>query len=147
MEPLVLDHDFEEDEQWGEVPELESSFDENGDYRHRVIVQHLAYFHCQDGYLIDDVIAQCVLDAQTSQVPHEPVFYDAYETELAIPEVIPPAPTPSGPKVISKREPDYNQSRPFFGWISPEIIKKTVEHTTQYARLPTGTFLKKAYVT
>jgi hypothetical protein len=25
-DPSVLDHDFKEDEQWGEVPELESSF-------------------------------------------------------------------------------------------------------------------------
>jgi hypothetical protein len=141
----VLDHDFKEDEQWGEVPEMDSSFDEVGDYKHRVIVQHLAYFHRQDGNLIDDVIDQCVLDAQTSQVPHEPVFYDAHETELAIPEGIPPAPTPPGPKIISQRDPDYNQLRPFFGWISPEIIKKIFEHTTQYARLPTGTLLKKAY--
>jgi hypothetical protein len=28
----VLDHDSKEDEQWGEVPELDSSFDEVGDY-------------------------------------------------------------------------------------------------------------------
>jgi hypothetical protein len=87
-DPTVLDHDFKEDEQWGEVPELDSSFDEVGDYKHRVIVQHLAYFHRQDGDLIDNIIDQCVLDAQTSQVPHEPVFYDAHETELAIPEGI-----------------------------------------------------------
>jgi hypothetical protein len=124
---------------------LDSSFDEVGDYKHHVIVQHLAYFHRQDGNLIDDVIDQCVLDAQAAQVPHAPVFYDAHEPELAIPEGIPPAPTPSGPTVISKRDPDYNQLRPFFGWISPDIIKKTFEHTTQYARLPTGTLLKKAF--
>jgi hypothetical protein len=124
---------------------MDSSFDEVGDCRHRVIVQHLAYFHRQDGDLIDDVIDQCVLDAQTSQVPHEPVFYDAHETELAIPEGIPPALTSPGPKDISKRDPDYNELRPFFGWISPEIIKNTFVHTTQYARLPTGTLLKKAH--
>jgi hypothetical protein len=47
--------------------------------------------------------------------------------------------------VISKREPDYNQLCPFFGWISPDIIKKTFEHTTQYARLQAGTLLKKVY--
>jgi hypothetical protein len=94
---------------------LDSSFDEVGDYKHRVIVQHLAYFPRQDGDLLDDGIDQCVLDAQTSQVPHEPVFYNAHETELAIPEGIPPAPAPSGPKVISKREPNYDQLRPFFG--------------------------------
>jgi hypothetical protein len=142
-DPSVLDHDFKEVEQWGEVPELDSSFDDYGDYKHRVIVQHLAYFHRQDGDLIADVIDQCVLDAQTSQVLPEPVFYDAHETELAIPEGIPLEPAPSGPKVISKREPDYDQLRPFFGWLSPDIIKKTFEHTTQYARLPAGTLPKK----
>jgi hypothetical protein len=110
-----------------------------------VIVQHLAYFHRQDGDLSDDVTDQCVLDAQTSQVLHEPVFYDAPETELAIPEGIPLESAPSGPKVIFKREPDYDQLRPFFGWICPDIIKKTFEHTTQYARLPAGTLLKKVY--
>jgi hypothetical protein len=110
-----------------------------------VIVQHLAYFHRQDGDLIDDVIDKCVLDAQTSQVLNESAIYDAHETELAIPEGIPLEPTSSGLKVISKREPDYDQLHPLFGWISPEIIKKTFEHTTQYARLPAGTLLKKFY--
>jgi hypothetical protein len=40
-DPSVLDHDFKEDEQWGVVPEIESSFDEFGDYKHCVIAQHL----------------------------------------------------------------------------------------------------------
>jgi hypothetical protein len=92
-DPSVLDHDFKEDEQWGAVPELDSSFDYISAYKHRLIVPHLAYFHRQDGDLIDDVIDQCDLDAQTSQVLHEPVFYDAHETDLDIPEGIPPAPT------------------------------------------------------
>jgi hypothetical protein len=144
-DPSVLDHNFKEDEQWGEVPGLDSSFDDYGDYKHRVVVQHLAYFHRQDGDLLDDVLDQSVLDAQTSQVLHEPVFYDAHETEIAIPKGIPLEPTPSGPTVVSKREPDYDQLRPFFGWIRPVIIKKTFQHTTQYARLPAGTLLKKVY--
>jgi hypothetical protein len=33
-DPSVLNHAFKEDDQWGEVPELESSFDEIGDYKH-----------------------------------------------------------------------------------------------------------------
>jgi hypothetical protein len=116
-EPSVLDHDFKEDEQWGEGPELDSSFDEFGDYKHHMIVQHLAYFQRQDGDLIDDFIDQCVLDAHTSQVPHEPVFCDAHETELAIPEYTPHEPTPSGPKVISKCDPDYTQVTPIL-WLA-----------------------------
>jgi hypothetical protein len=47
-DPSVLDHGFKEDEQWGAVPEAESSFDEFGDYKHRVIVQHVEYFQRQD---------------------------------------------------------------------------------------------------
>jgi hypothetical protein len=30
-------------------------------------------------------------------------------------------------------------------WMSADIIQKTFEYTTQYARLPTGTMLKKAF--
>jgi hypothetical protein len=35
-----------------------------------------------------------------------------------------------------KHEPDYDQLRPFFGWSATDLIKKTFEHTTKYARLP-----------
>jgi hypothetical protein len=74
---------------------VESSFDEFGDYKHHVIVQHLEYFQRQDGELLEDVIEQCVLDAQTSQVPDEITFYDAHETELGMsaPEDSYPEPT------------------------------------------------------
>jgi hypothetical protein len=51
-DPSVLDHDFKDNEQWGAVPEVESSFDEFGDYKHRVIVQHLEYLQRQDGDLL-----------------------------------------------------------------------------------------------
>jgi hypothetical protein len=54
-DPSVLDHDFKDD-QWGEVPEMESSFDNVGDYKHHVIVQHLEYFQRQDVDLLDDII-------------------------------------------------------------------------------------------
>jgi hypothetical protein len=146
-DPSVLDHDMKEDEQWGEVPELESSFDEFGDYKHRIIVQHLAYFQRQDGDLLDDVIDQCVLDAQTSQVMHVAESYVVHELELglATQDKSHPEPTLSAPKITNRRAPDYDKLRPFFGWTGPDIIKKTFEHTTQYARLPTGTTLKKAY--
>jgi hypothetical protein len=65
---------MKEDEQWGDVPELESSFDEFGNYKHWVIVLYLKYFQRQDCDILDDVIDQCVRDVQTSQVTHEPLF-------------------------------------------------------------------------
>eukprot|EP00980_Cylindrotheca_fusiformis_P023113 scaffold10147_cov126-Cylindrotheca_fusiformis.AAC.1 len=41
--------------------------------------------------------------------------------------------------------PDYGKLRPLFGWLPTKTIKKTFENTTQYARLPAGTHLKKHY--
>jgi hypothetical protein len=65
---------------------------------------------------------------------------------MAAPEDSLPEPTlSSGPKVISKHNTDCNLLRPFFGWLSTDIIKKTFEHTTHYARLPAGTLLIKAF--
>jgi hypothetical protein len=42
-------------------------------------------------------------------------------------------------------EPDYGQLRPRLGWLSIDAIKKTFEHTTQLARMPMSTILKKRY--
>jgi hypothetical protein len=142
-DPSVLDHDFKEDEQWGEITEMESSFDNVGDYKHRVIVQHLVYFQWHDGSLFDDNLDQCLFDEQVSEPLQEMVFYDAHEAKLSLPpEYSHPEHTSSGMKITSKRDPGYDQLHPFFGWSAEDLIKKTFE---QYARLPAGTLLKKAY--
>jgi hypothetical protein len=100
----------------GEVPELESSFDEIGDCKHQLIVHHLAYFQQQDGELLDDVIDQCVLDAQTSQGhgdPDNPVFCDLRETERGLPpEDSLPEPTHSEQQILTKRADDDNLCAP-----------------------------------
>jgi hypothetical protein len=90
---------------------------------------------------MDNVIYQCVVASQTSQTSEEPLFYDACETELDLPSSGDPLPMsiPSTPKALVKRDPNFDQLRPFFGWLSTDIIKKTLEHTTHYARLPAGT--------
>jgi hypothetical protein len=49
------------------------------------------------------------------------------------------------PKTTIKREPDFQKLRPLFGWLSTDLIQKTFQYTTQYARLPTATMLKKAF--
>jgi hypothetical protein len=49
------------------------------------------------------------------------------------------------PHSFLKRDPDFIQLHPLFGWLSPDLIKKTFMHTTQYARLSTGTTLKRAF--
>ena len=37
------------------------------------------------------------------------------------------------------QKPDYAKLRPSFGWVSPDIIEKTFDRTTQYARIPGNT--------
>jgi hypothetical protein len=57
--PSVLDHEFKEDEQWGDTPTIPGFFDNDGDYKHHVALQHQSYFQRQDGNSIDDVIYKC----------------------------------------------------------------------------------------
>jgi hypothetical protein len=59
-DPSFLDHEFKEDEQWGDPPTIPSSFDDIGDYKQRVALQHHSYFQRQDGNSTDDVIDQCI---------------------------------------------------------------------------------------
>jgi hypothetical protein len=58
------------------------------------------------------------------------VFYDAIEheidghveKEISAPTII--------PQVTTKCEPHYTYLCPLFGWLSPDIIKKTFENAT-----------------
>jgi hypothetical protein len=49
----------------------------------------------------------------------------------------------AAPKFVMTSEPDYGQLRPRLGWLSVDAIKKTFECTTQLARMPMSTILKK----
>jgi hypothetical protein len=51
----------------------------------------------------------------------------------------------AAPKFVMTSEPDYGQLRPRLGWLPVDAIKKTFEHTTQLARMPMSTILKKRY--
>jgi hypothetical protein len=48
-------------------------------------------------------------------------------------------------RIFKVKDPDYDKLRPLFGWMNTKTIKKTFEQTTQYARMPNGTILKKHY--
>jgi hypothetical protein len=74
-------------------------------------------------------------------------LYDAHETEVEASHADNlPDPPDFTPKITTKRYPDYDKLRPFFGWLNTDVIKKTFKHTTQYARLPIGQTLKKAFM-
>ena len=51
----------------------------------------------------------------------------------------------SEPIQVRTNEPDYEKQRPLFAWLPTETIKKTYQLSTQYARLPMSTLLKKIY--
>jgi hypothetical protein len=144
-DPSVLDHELKEDEQWGDSSTIPSDFNDVGEYKNRVALQHHSYFQRQDGDSIDVVIDQCIYFTHSSPSTYEfedTIFYDTYEAEIL------DAPTSSQtltPKQTVQREPDFLSLRPLFGWLSTDIIQKTFQHTTQYARLPTATMVKKAF--
>jgi hypothetical protein len=154
-DPSTIDHEFPPDEQWGgtidEHKDLPCThmFDEYGDYRKRVIVQHASYFLRHDSNVsLEDIIDQCVYHSQ------DPCEYNIFLSSNQIHDQGEPhgqtddsdALDPIAiPKHIHKRSPDYGTLRPFFGWLSPDIIQKTFENTTQYARIPSGTLLKRTF--
>jgi hypothetical protein len=123
-DPSVLDHTFKEDEQWGESPTFKSQFDEVGDYTKRVILHDNTYFERQDGTTTDDVIDRCIYATHTSTAIADQevnIFYDAYQHDIA------EAPTSTQvftPKTTFKCSPDFQLLRPFFGWMSADIIQK-----------------------
>jgi hypothetical protein len=129
-DPTVLDHQYHDSSVWGDDAASvhgtlhNSRYDEFGQYRQRVLVNHLSYFSRQDGTTLDDNIDQCVLTEHQSTLDPS-VECDAH--------------------ILSKKDPDFVQLRPLLGWLSPHIIKKNFTHTTQYARLPTGTTLKRTF--
>jgi hypothetical protein len=121
-DPTVLDHQYHDSSEWGDEAASapgtstlhNSRYDEFGQYRQRVLVNHLLYFSRQDGTTLDDNIDQCILTAHQSTLDPS-VECDAH--------------------ILNKTDPDFGQLRPLFGWLSPDIIKKTFTHTTQYAPL------------
>jgi hypothetical protein len=48
-------------------------------------------------------------------------------------------------RIFKFQDPDYHKFRPLSGWMNTKTIKKTLKQTTQYARMPDGTILKKYY--
>ncbi len=148
-DPSVLDNIIDdEDVRWYDAVSTEAesppqpTFNEFGDYRFRVNVQHAFRYVPFGDDVIDDVIDHCIysvhdLETQIARAP-----------DIVIPALPPGEPPPIHtitPRTLTQRSPDFARLRPYFGWISADLVKLTLEHTTQYARIPTGTLLKRAY--
>ena len=158
-DPSVLDHNPFDDANWklnvGAVtPDpLAYLYDAQGDYRHRVVNMSQVFARPR----VDDFeenIDVCVFNAQ-HELPNPFASRDPYEnldphddnpndtTTVADDHTVPPRPITA--RDIQQTPPDYAKLRPYFGWMNIDVIKKTLQHTTQLARIPTGTLLKRVF--
>ena len=124
-DPSVLDCSAEDCEEWFEAQDgTEDSlnsplFDEFGNYRNKTNVgEHELYFFDADSYAednLDDIIIECMKHSKSGEI------------------------------LVEKKEPDYESLKPYFNWAPTNVIKKTFKLTTQYARTPASTILKKNF--
>ena len=76
-------------------------------------------------------------------IPPEPDDPQVDEPEAG--STAPSARPPGKPLEVQDSKRDYNILRPLFGWLQPSIIKKTIENTTQLARIPHSEIIKSHY--
>ena len=109
------------------------SLDEAGDYCHWVQVQLMEYSTRSTVEDLDCIIDKCIYHCPDS-VGEPPPRPDSVGE-----------PPPVSPRLLNTSTPDDEKLRPILGWQSVNTVQRTLEHTTQYTRIPHGTLLKKAY--
>jgi hypothetical protein len=151
-DPTSLDSVISNDPHWYEAepspPLPDPMYDEYGEFRGCVLINQREWqVHYFDA-----------LDTKPSS--HNDKFHDALEQFADDPDsvinlviycanhahyVCNHETVEAAPKFVMTSEPDYGQLRPCLSWLSIDAIKKTFEHTTQLARMPMSTILKKFY--
>ena len=117
-DPTVLDHNIPQDGQWEEDVEnidstISQNFDEFGDYRHRVTVNHHAYYTRHHDDSNEDIIDQCVASAHN--ISHNLLSCSSIETShnLSNEDIHNQL---NKPFVINKKDPDWTQLCSLFAW-------------------------------
>jgi hypothetical protein len=123
-------------------------YDEYGEFRGRVLInQHkwqVHYFYAldtkpsSDNNKFHDALEQFVDD------PHSVIDLVIYRANRAH-YVCNHETVEAAPKFVMTSEHDYGQLCPHLSWLSIDAIKKTFKRTTQLARMPMSTILKKRY--
>jgi hypothetical protein len=168
-----MDHEQGDNPAWYEQqddpPLLNSNFDLCGDYRHRIVYKSdlTSDTYTPTGQILvheDDVFFD---------TPGDEAFVDAHSNEHNDTDVDIEAATDHcvfqanahclsavqiqtltwilvqvtmhGPCKVSETPHDYDALRPRFACLPTDIIKKTFEVTTQYARMPLNTVLQKCF--
>ena len=172
-DPSYLDDTIENEDAWfdaiSDLPSavMDNPFDEVGDYRDVTVSMHFtADFY--DPLTVDnlnDVIDYCTLCQYEVEVEREhAALVHALDqvpaatndtADKTIPPDPPPADKPAKPggdstatgiATVTPKAPAYDRLSRLFAWSPPDIIKRTFEATTQYARIPfSGTRMKKMF--
>ena len=157
--PSVLDNDLSDDLTWydaqPDAPLLFPLFDEHGELRDRIIAQAHATSPAPDhgepigndefldAYEVlpdDDLessLDRCVVHANLHRYV---ATLDAHDDDDGDSDVL-----RFGPKHVTPSSHDFALLRPRFGFLPTDIIRKTFAKTTQYARMPFSTVLKKRF--
>jgi len=152
-DPTSLDSIISDDPNWYEtepsLPLPDPMYDEYGEFRGRVLVNQrewqVHYFDALDKKLSpddDDEFHDAI--EQFDDDPDSVIDFIVYRANRAR-YVCDHETVEAAPKFVKTSEPDYGQLRPRLGWLSIDAIKKTFENTTQLARMPMSTILRKRY--
>jgi hypothetical protein len=172
-DPMHMDHEQGDDpaawyEQQDDPPLLNSNFDLCGDYRHRIFYKSdltsNAYTPaCRilvhgDNVFFDTQGDEAFVDAHSNEHDDTDVDIEAatgrcvfranahrYVCSANTDPDLDTRPSHHGPRKVSDAPRDYDALCPRFAWLPTDIIKKTFEVTTQYARMPLNTFLHKCF--
>jgi len=155
-DPSVLDYKHDGDDWFGDISDgLDTTppqplFDDWGNLRvHTVDVQDAFVFATVVGdpfQELQDAIQQYWEQVARDEQRHYQVHHG--DVEVVDEDDAPgrsESDVPSSPRTVTRTAPDYDRLRPCLGWLSLDVVKKTMQHTTQLARLPAGTLLKRAF--
>jgi hypothetical protein len=170
--PMHMVHKQGDDPAWYEQqddpPLLNSDFDLCGDYRHRIVYKSdlSSDAYTPTGRILvhdDDVFFntqgdEVFVDAHSKEHDDNDVDIEAATDHCVFwanahryvysANTDPDAdtrPSHHGPRKVSEAPRDYDALRSRFAWLPTNIIKKTFDVTTQYARMPLNTVLRKCF--
>jgi hypothetical protein len=167
-----MDHEQGDDPAWyqqqDDPPLLNSDFDLRGDYRHRIVYKSdlTSDVYTPTGQMLvhaDDVFFdtqgdEVILDTHSNGHDDTDVDIEAatdrcvfqanahcYVCNVDTDPNMDTRPSHHGPRKVLEAPRDYDALRPHFTWLPTDIIKKTFKVTTQYARMPLNTILRKCF--
>jgi hypothetical protein len=115
--PSVLDHSLTDNEQWYDAVSDFPDAMEGSPF--------VAEGNYRNLHVFDLFITYSILDNRI--IPDLPWLYQAHEHQ------------------IIKNQQDFAKLRPNFAWLPENVVKELFKNTTQYARMPMSTVLKKHY--